>query len=528
MTSVQVAPHNQRRPASFTVPVAPIRVGVGWALAGALALAAAFPPWDLWFLAPLGPGALLLAVANRSARAAFGLGAIFGAVFFATLLTWMLNLGAAPWLALILSQVPFMGLLGVLVALGWRSRARLLVVPCAWVAVEALRGRVPLGGFPWGRLGFSQADSPMASWAALGGIPLLSTILAAVGTAAAAGILAGWSWRRAIPVAPVALAVAIGGGALVGVGAPTGTTESSVAVAVVQGNVPRARSVAEQARAEGVTRNHADATWALARKVAAGELPAPDLVIWPENATDIDPDRDPAVRAIIEGALAAIDRPILVGAILDAPDGRGRNVGQLWVPGTGPGATYDKRHLVPFGEYIPLRSVLGGLGDLTLVGRDFAPGARAAVINSGEARIGDVICFEVAFDGAARDAVRAGANVLVVQSNNASYMRDGQRGETLQQLAMARLRAIEHNRAVAVATTSGISALIAPDGSVQARTGMWRQQTLVGSMELRAGRTVATRAGAWPEAALALIGVVPVLLLLGRRARSFTRPGRGR
>jgi apolipoprotein N-acyltransferase len=524
MTGVRSAPtQDQPTVAAASVTASSTWSPVGWIVGGALVLAAAFPPWDLWLLAPLGPGALLLAVAGRSLRTAFGLGALFGAVFFAGLLPWMLNLGAAAWIALIVSQVPFMGLLGVLVALGWSSRARYLAVPCAWVGVEALRSRLPLGGFPWGRLGFSQADSPLASWVALGGIPLLSGVLAAVGTTVGAVVVFRRSWARAMPAGFVALAVALGGPATVAIGMPRQTEGNSLVVAVVQGNVPRARSVAEQARAEGVTRNHADATRALSLRVAAGDVPAPDLVIWPENATDIDPDRDPAVRHMIEGALAAIGRPILVGAILDAPDGRGRNVGQLWVPGLGPGAAYDKRHLVPFGEYIPWRRVFGGLGNLTLVRRDFAPGTQPAVIDSGKARIGDVICFEVAFDGAARDAVRAGANVLILQSNNASYMRDGQRGETLQQLGMARLRAVEHNRAVAVATTSGISALIAPDGTVQSRTGTWRQETLVGSLELRNGRTIATRVGAWPEAVLALLGAALVIVELLSRARGIIR-----
>ena len=497
-----------------------MRSGVAWAVAGALVLAAAFPPVGLWVLAPVGPAALLIAVRNRPVRAAWSLGCLFGAVFFAALLTWMMNLGVLAWLALVATQVPFAGLLGVLVALAWRYPGGVVTVPCAWVAVEALRGRLPLGGFPWGRLGFSQADSPLAALAAVGGIPLLGAVVAGLGTAAAAAALTH-AHRVRVRVACVAgsVAVAVGGAWLVPVGTATSASANGLMLAVVQGNVPRARSVAEQARAEGVTRNHLDATQALARRVAAGELPAPDLVIWPENATDVDPASDPEVQALITAAVGAIDRPILVGAILDAPDGRGRNVGQLWMPGRGPGAAYQKRHLVPFGEYIPLRSIFGGIGDLTLVRRDFAPGSGPAVLEAGEAKIGDVICFEVAFDDSAREAVRAGANLLVVQSNNASYMRDGQTGETLQQLAMARLRAIEHDRSVAVATTSGISALIARDGSVEAHTGMWRQETLVGRVELRSERTLATRLGAWPEAALGVLALVPPLVLL-RRARA--------
>lgn len=505
-------------------------VSIGWAVGGALALAVAFPAWNAWFLAPAGPAGLLLAVRGRRLRVAFSLGVLFGAVFFAVLLTWLTNLGLAPWLLLTALQSLVLGLLGVAVALAWRYPGRLIAVPCAWVAVEALRARFPLGGFPWGRLGFSQADAPTARWVSIGGIPLLSWVVAVVGTVAVAtGLAMGVSRlrRTATVVAAVGLAalgtLVLPGGGIDGA-APdqTGGAPSTVTIAVVQGNVPRGRTMVEQARAARVTENHVDATYALAARVRAGAVPAPDLVIWPESSTDVDPERDPRVRELIAGAVAAIDRPILVGAILDSPDGRGRNVGQLWVPGAGPGATYQKRHLVPFGEYIPFRGLLGGIGPLSLIPRDFVPGTGPQIITSGAMRIGDVICYEVAYDDEALDAVRAGANLLVVQSNNASFMRDFQVGETLQQLAMSRLRALEHDRAVAVATTTGISALIRPDGTVQAQTDIWQAETLVGQVELRTTRTVASRLGAWPELLLSA-GLIAVPL-----AGSAARAWRGR
>lgn len=517
-TAPALMPDGVRGPPSSTV-------AAGWALFGALALAAAFPPWGLWFLAPAGPAGLLLAVRGRRPRAAFGLGALFGLVFFGALLTWLINLGVAAWLLLTLTQAVATGLLGVALALAWRLPGRALALPCIWVGGEALRARFPFGGFPWGRLGFSQADSPLASWVSVGGVPLLSYVLAVVGTTAVLAVLhvAASRTRRAALVG-VTLALAVVGALM----APTLTISGgsrnepaqTATIAVVQGNVPRSLAVVGRTRIDQVVANHVEATRLLAARVRAGTTPAPDLVIWPESSVDIDPTRRPQVRAMIVEALAAIDRPILIGAILDAPDGRARNVGQLWVPGQGPGASYDKRHLVPFGEYIPFRSVLGGRGDLALIPRDFRPGDGPAIITSGAIRIGDVICYEVAFDDSSRDAVRAGANLLVAQSNNASYLRDGQQGETLQQLAMSRLRAIEHDRPVAVATTSGISALVRRDGTVQARTGIWRAQTLVGEVELRTSRTLATRLGAWPETVLGLLAlVIPALGLVRRQPR---------
>ncbi|MGQ0843042.1 MAG: apolipoprotein N-acyltransferase [Sporichthyaceae bacterium] len=503
----------------------------------ALAMAAAFPPWDLWFLAPAGPAGLIVAVAGSRPRTGAALGMLFGTVFFGVLLTWLVNLGWAAWLVLTALQALFFAGLGAALIPLLRRRARLLALPAAWVALEAVRARQPLGGFPWGRLGFSQADAPTAGWVALGGIPLLGFLVALVGTALALAVLRVAAApaprlaarRGAASVAAAAALVLLGDSARAAAAAvvvhPPGVADRAV-VAVVQGNVPRSRDLAEPKRAAQVTRNHVEATVALAARVRAGGVPAPDLVVWPENSTDVDPADSALVRDLLGQALTAIERPILVGAIVDADGGRrARNVGQLWVPdgrgGATPGARYVKRHLVPFGEYVPWRSLLGEVGDLTRVSRDFVPGTGPQVIDAGRVRIGDIICYEVAYDDEATDAVRAGANLLVVQSNNASYMRDGQVGETLQQLAMARLRAVENDRAVAVATTSGISAVVSPGGEVVSRTGTWQTQTLVETVDLRSTRTLASRVGQWPEAAIvAGAGLLPLLSARRRPPRA--------
>ncbi len=205
------------------------------------------------------------------------------------------------------------------------------------------------------------------------------------------------------------------------------------------------------------------------RQGRSGRAAAPDLVIWPENSTDQDPRRNPYIYQLISGTVAAIDRPVLVGAVLQDPV---RNAGQLWLPGKGPVATYVKRRLVPFGEVIPFRGLLDKFTSLPLLQPvDFTPGHQAVVFSVGKIRLGDVICYEVGFDGLVSSEVAAGANLLAVQTNDADFELDGQTGETLQQLAMARIRAIEHDRAVVVASTTGISAIIAPDGSLLASTG---------------------------------------------------------
>ena len=193
-------------------------------------------------------------------------------------------------------------------------------------------------------------------------------------------------------------------------------------------------------------------------------------MIWPENSTEIDPTQYPPIYDEIASAAAAIGRPILVGAVLQDPM---RNASVLWLPGKGPTTMYLKRRLVPFGEYLPFRSLISKITSLTqLLPTDFVPGHQTVVFDVGQIRLGDVICYEVAFDDLVRSEVAAGANVLSVQSNDATFEREGPiTAESGQQLAMARIRAVEFDRAVVFASTTGYSAIIAPDGQLITRSG---------------------------------------------------------
>jgi apolipoprotein N-acyltransferase len=198
--------------------------------------------------------------------------------------------------------------------------------------------------------------------------------------------------------------------------------------------------------------------------------------------------------------------PVLVGAVLDGPGpDHVSNTGIVWDPRTGPGARYVKRHPVPFGEYIPFRAELTGLvSRLDQIPRDFYAGHRPGNLTVGPARVGDVICFEVAYDGLVRDVVRGGAQVLVVQTNNATYNGTGQ---PFQQMAMSRLRAVETGRDVLVTATSGISAVVRADGTVAQQAPEKVARTLVAEVPLRDRQTLATRLGWWPEWLLAAAGL---------------------
>ena len=515
-------------------PVAPAAVAslpLPWALAvaltGGLALTAAFPPIGIWPLAPAGPALLAVALWRRGLRASLLAGLVFGLAFFVPLLSWLVNVAWYAWLALAVAEAVIFAVLAVGQRLLLDLRAWPLAVAGWWVCAEALRSRWPYA-FPWGRLAMSQAGTPAAPWAAVGGAPLLSFLVALAGTTLAWALLvpgrrAGLR-RRALPLLAFAGAAGLAlAGVLLPVDQQPPGTPTAV-VAAVQGNVPHARSLPGLLRASTVTLNHAAATERLATRVRAGALPAPGLVIWPENSTDLDPRYYPQVYATIAGAVNAIHRPVLVGTLLANPV---RNAGVLWLPGRGPGQTYVKRQLVPFGEYIPFRGLLKHITSLVnLQPQNFTAGHRAVVFRAGKIRLGDVICYEVGFDGLVSSEVNAGANVLAVQTNDATFEVDGQRGETLQQLAMARIRAVESNRAVVVASTTGVSAIIAPDGRLIAHSGTWQRAVLEARVPLVSQRTLADRIGAWPQAvivALTLAALAWATAAALRRRRTAAR-----
>jgi apolipoprotein N-acyltransferase len=247
-------------------------------------------------------------------------------------------------------------------------------------------------------------------------------------------------------------------------------------------------------------------------------------VIWPENASDVDPYTDEGAAQLIQQAVDSVGVPVLVGAVIANPnDARTLlNAGIVWQPSStarpGPGAQYAKQHPVPFAEYIPMRRVARVFSSaVDRVSKDFAPGTRPGVLTVGPARLGDVICFEVSDDALVRKTVNTGGQVLTIQTNNATF---GHTPETKQQLAMSRLRAVEHGRWVLVAATSGISAAIAPDGKVVQRTALFTPAAVVQTIHLSDARTLADRLGNATELLLVLLGVSAAAL--GARRRPVT------
>jgi apolipoprotein N-acyltransferase len=273
-----------------------------------------------------------------------------------------------------------------------------------------------------------------------------------------------------------------------------------------------------------VLNNHLEAT----RELAAlyddddGFRQPPDLVIWPESSTDIDPFTDPTVRADIQQVVDELGVPILVGAMVGGEDpGDVYNQGIVWHPGTGPGERYSKRHPVPFGEYIPFRDQLAPyIQRLDQIPRDMVPGDEPGVLAMNDIGFGLVICFEIAYDDVVRDAAVDGTSVLVVQTNNATYMGTGQ---VEQQFAISRLRAIETGRPVVVAATNGVTGVIAPDGHVQERAPVRTQAVVTEQVLGVVNRPLALDLGLPVKTGLVTISVVSVLVGVGLGYRRRSR-----
>ncbi|CAM5323987.1 Apolipoprotein N-acyltransferase OS=Streptomyces glaucescens OX=1907 GN=lnt PE=3 SV=1 [Streptomyces glaucescens] len=296
--------------------------------------------------------------------------------------------------------------------------------------------------------------------------------------------------------------------------------DGTATVAVIQGNVPCA-GLDFNAQRRAVLVPHARETERLAAEVKAGPVPRPDFVLWPENSSDIDPFANADARAVIDGAAKAIGAPISVGGVVER-DGRLLNEQILWDPEKGPVDTYDKRQIQPFGEYLPLRSLLDAINEdwTGMVRQDFSRGSEPGVFTLDGTQVGLATCYEAAFDWAVRDTVTHGAQMISVPSNNATFDRSEM---TYQQLAMSRIRAVEHSRTVTVPVTSGVSAIILPDGTITQRTGMFVADSLVQEVPLRSSETPATRLGILPELALLLVaagglGWAATVAARGRRA----------
>jgi apolipoprotein N-acyltransferase len=519
-----------------------VRGGAG--LLSGLLTALAFPTHDVWWLAPVGVALLSAAVLGTRWRLAALVGLAHGLGFFVPTLSWSgVYVGHLPWFALATLEALYVAAMCAVTTLvqrpllrrGWPSLAY-ATVPLAWVLQEWARGTTPFGGFPWARLAFSQADGPLLPLARYAGAPGLTFAVAAVGVLLHAAVATGLrAVRRSTDVAagggatlgarrgrswlPAVLVVGALAPVLGAVATTPPTDGRSVGVLFVQGNVPHP-GLDFNAERRAVLDNHVQGTLE-----AAGRGPTPSLVVWPENASDIDPLRNADAGAAIRAAVDGIGAPVLVGAVLTEPAPYLSNASLFYRPGGGEPERYVKQHPVPFAEYIPYRSFFRRFSDkVDLVSRDFTQGDRPGgfeVPVAGERPywIIPTICFEVAYDGLMRDSTMQpgrGASVLAVQTNNATF---GYTAESEQQFAISRIRAVEHGRSVVHVSTVGVSGFVAPDGSVSSTTSLFTPAARFGTPVVRSETTPSDRLGRFPEYAAGVALLALALLGAGRPRR---------
>lgn len=491
---------------------------IGIALLAGVVFAGAYAPFNIWISAPLALVVLISIQWQARIRVGFFTGLAFGFTsFFAqhfwlgvvgTDAHWLLSAYLAIWIALVGAATSF---------ISTRTPAPMAVLLIAglWVTEEALRGRFPFGGYPWARIPFSQADGPFANWSTLAGVSFITAIV--VACAASVALLLRERNLKTLIITGVFLSISVVVPSLVSHDVDSPDT---IQIAVIQGGTPQTGLGAMDVR-RAVLNNHVNETTLLAAKVSAGEIPQPDLVLWPENSSDINPYTDAEAYQSISAAAQAINAPILVGAVVDSvenPTTEVYNMGIMWDPVTGPGDTYIKNAPVPFGEFIPFRSLLTQfISRYDRVPRDFAHGQEPGIFTINGATLGDLICFEVAVDRVVNKIMREGTNVILVQTNNATYANSAL---PEQQLNIERIRAVEMGRSVVVAATTGISAAIDANGEVVESLSDGEVGSFVYAAPILKDRTPASIIAPWLELIICVFTLISLVwLTLSSRSR---------
>lgn len=433
---------------------------------------------------------------------------LFAQTWYLIHIQWMQVLGIDAWLALAtLSALPWL-LLAVL-RMPSVGISAIIYPTFAVVTIEGIRSVIPWGGFPWGLLAYGQLDGPIVELARVGGSSLVSGAVVATSAAIAVAFQTRRFTPMIVPIVLVAFSMAL----------PNIDVAESMTVTAIQGNVPRTGLDLTSQR-EAVFNNHVRETEKYLAAVNANETLKSDLIVWPESSTDNDPIPQGHVRSTIDELVNDADVPLLVGAVTwnDIPRAP-INAGILWMPETGPDSLYAKNHLVPFGEYIPMRDTLTKfISRLEQVPVDYLAGTDTGIFEVGGFRVGDVICFEVAYGGLIRQTIADGAQIIAVQTNNATY---GNTNQPEQQFEITRFRAIEHQRPFVVASTSGISGIIDHSGKVVSRTEQFVSATVTGEVATVTNKSFTDRVPMWS----AIVGIIGYLVMI---FSSYWRPDNSR
>ena len=483
------------------------------AVAAGILCSLAFAPVGVAYAIFIGVAALILVLRSwpvqaGSRRYVALVGLLFGTAFMGPMLWWMNAVSPGAYIALTAAEAAFFAPTALALRMVMRLRLWPLWATAVWVGFEFLRSSIPFGGFPWGRLAYTAADTPLGAYARLLGIPATSAIVFLVAVLVAMAINKSHKIRTIAAATAVAI-FAVGLALPTGVAGPSGTKR----VALIQGSAPVLFALWPRGE---ILSLHLAQTAKLAAAVAAGDERQPDFVLWPENSTDIDPYDDRVVSRQIERASKQVGAPILVGAILNGPTPQtAYNAGIVWDE-DGPGERYVKRKVVPFGEYVPFRRALGSLVPRFSreIPRDMLPGTKPGVIDIAGVRLGDTICWDIAHDGVVRESIRSGAEALVVQTSNASFTRTSQ---PEQQWQISRLRAIETGRFVLVPSTNGISGIANAKGETIAEAKTQTPTTLSADIELGTGITTGVRWRGWLQKFLVFLAFLGLGLAFRQR-----------
>ena len=501
-------------------PLLPLWLALPVAVAGGAVLDLAYPDVGIWPLAFVGVAVSLVTLIGRSLWGSVAVGAAFAASFTLIHIVWITRyLGPIPWFGLAGVETVLSAAGAVLITLSYRwlprllpgAWARVIVLPAlvaaAWTAREQFLGSWPYTGFPWGRLGMSQAASPLAelaSWVGVSGLTFAMTFV----VAAAIEAVRLRVWRRL----PLAIPAVTGALVLLFVPQFPTTDAGTMRVGAVQGNGPS--GYFDRREAYDVYRAQLEAS----RPLFGQDI---DVLLWPEGGVDADPLGNDSIAAALDQLSLDVDAPLIVNAATERGD-HVYNSSMLWQAGAeNPLDIHDKANPVPMGEYVPDRWFFEAIvPDLIgLIQREYTPGSNPPFFDVNGVGVGLAICFDVIYDDVIWEGAQDGAEVYMFQTNNADFRGTD---ENLQQLGFARMRAIETGRAVVNISTVGTSQVIAPDGTVIDGLAADTAGHLLVDVPLRTGLTPAVIIG---PAVQWILGwsALPALLVLGLLARRRTK-----
>jgi apolipoprotein N-acyltransferase len=391
-----------------------------------------------------------------------------------------------------------------------------LAIATLWTAREWVSINLPYGGFPWSRVAQALSDSVLSSlvyFVGISGLTFVSVFIVAALLLAIESGVTGIS-KHLLPIAATAGVVVLAAAFVV----PANAESGEVTVAAVQGNA----NAGLFANAERGTflKNHLDATQLLDASPLKDSI---DFIVWPENASDLNPQQNALAKLQIDSVVEKYQVPLIFGAITESGD-EIFNSSLYFAPGQGQIDQYDKKRPVPFAEYVPDRDFWYQLAPdlIGLVTRGYAFGTRDGIFEFEGKNLGVLICFEIAIDDIGRELVSDGAEIILSQTNNADF---GRSDETFQQAALARLRAIETGRTVVNISTVGVSKIFLADGSIVDQLAIFEPGVMVQTLPLRTSITPAMAIGPGFDlvvnfAALALFATGLIFRL---RARSRNR-----